>query len=151
MKSLKALLSLLIILSINSKIFAEKVSVEKAKLVAMNFMKQKHTYQTNDRKTLRMYKSLELTDISTRSFDNFYIFNLNDNQGWVIISGDDAVIPVLGYSKNGSFETDKLGPNTLELLKGYEEQIQYAIDSRHHASEEISKQWIFEPSPGVHL
>ena len=43
MKSLKALLSLLIILSINSEIFAEKVSVEKAKQVATNFMKQKHT------------------------------------------------------------------------------------------------------------
>lgn len=141
MKSLKALLSLLIILSINSEIFAEKVSVEKAKQVATNFMKQKHTYHTKDRKTLRMYKSLELTNISTRSFDNFYIFNLNDNQGWVIISGDDAFIPVLGYSKNGSFETDKLGPNTLELLKGYEEQIQHAADSRHHDSEEISKQW----------
>ena len=85
--------------------------------------------------------TLELTNISTRSFDNFYIFNLNDNQGWVIISGDDAFIPVLGYSKNGRFETDKLGPNTLELLKGYEEQIQHAADSRHHDSEEISKQW----------
>lgn len=143
MKTLKLLLTSLLLLFISINLHAEYVPIEKATKVATNFMAQKHTYVTKSGKVLRMYKSLELINISTKSlnFDNFYIFNLNDNQGWVIVSGDDSVTPILGYSTNGNFNIDNIGPNTRELLDSYNKQIQYAIDNKKTPNADIQEQW----------
>lgn len=143
MKTVKLLLTSLLLLFISINLHAEHVPLEKAMKVATNFMAQKHTYVTKSGKELRMYKSLELTNISTRSLnlDNFYIFNLNDNQGWVIVSGDDSVTPILGYSTNGNFNIDNIGPNTKELLDSYNKQIQYAIDNKKTPNADIQEQW----------
>ena len=141
MKALKLLFTLLVAISINNEIYAEKVSIEKAKKAATNFIKQKHTYSAKNGMTLKMYKSITLQDLSTRQFNNFYIFNLNDDQGWVIVSGDDAVSPILGYSKNGSFNINDLSPNTLGLLESYEQQIKTASESRLTGDKETTRRW----------
>lgn len=52
----------------------------------------------------------------------YYVFNDTD-QGFVIISGDDAVPAVLGYSVQGAFEQDSLPQGLQSLLQGYEQQI----------------------------
>ena len=75
------LATIIALLQIN--LFAEHVSPEKASQVGMNFMKQRHTYLDARGVNLKMYKSIELTQITNRSVENqhFYVFNLNDNQG----------------------------------------------------------------------
>lgn len=54
--------------------------------------------------------------------DAYYVFN-NDAGGFVIIAGDDAVAPVLGYTSTGSFDADNLPDGLKDLLKSYERQI----------------------------
>ena len=54
--------------------------------------------------------------------DAYYVFN-NDAGGFVIIAGDDAVTPVLGYTSTGSFDAENLPDGLKELLKSYERQI----------------------------
>ncbi len=41
-------------------------------------------------------------DGAQKSDPAFYVFNSNDNKGFVIISGDDELKPVVGYSDNAS-------------------------------------------------
>lgn len=65
-------------------------------------------------------KSRTATTASTS--DAYYVFN-NDAGGFVIIAGDDAVTPVLGYTSTGSFDAENLPDGLKDLLKSYERQI----------------------------
>ena len=40
--------------------------------------------------------------------DAYYVFNIADNGGFVIVSGDDATPEILGYSKSGTFDSQKI-------------------------------------------
>ncbi len=53
----------------------------------------------------------------------FYIFNLGNNRGFVIASGDDRATPILGYSDKGSMRTDNLPDNVRCWLDSYKAQI----------------------------
>ena len=65
-------------------------------------------------------KSRTATTASTS--DAYYVFD-NDAGGFVIIAGDDAVTPVLGYTTTGSFDAENLPDGLKDLLKSYERQI----------------------------
>lgn len=71
-------------------------------------------------------KSRTATTASTS--DAYYVFN-NDAGGFVIIAGDDAVTPVLGYTSTGSFDAENLPDGLKDLLKSYERQIAALGDS----------------------
>ena len=41
----------------------------------------------------------------------YYIFNAENDGGYVIISGDDRTEPILGYVEQGSFDPDNIPEN----------------------------------------
>ena len=137
------LLLLTIVTFLNANLFAEHVSADKASRVGMNFMKQKYTYITTRGEALKMYKSIELSQVVNRSVDNqhFYVFNLNDNQGWVMVADDDRCIPILGYSKSGEFVTENLPANIEDWLAGISSEIQYVIDNNVVAANSTTLLW----------
>ena len=49
----------------------------------------------------------------------YYIFNAENNQGFVIVSGDDRMEEVLGYSDTGSLDLDNLPVGLQDLLDLY--------------------------------
>ena len=55
--------------------------------------------------------------------DYYYVFNAGQNQGFVIISGEDATEEVLGYSTSGSFDLNNIPPAMEALLNYYSAQI----------------------------
>ena len=67
-------------------------------------------------------KAKSRTAITASPSDAYYVFN-NDAGGFVIIAGDDAVTPVLGYTSTGSFDAENLPDGLKDLLKSYERQI----------------------------
>lgn len=60
-----------------------------------------------------------------------YVFNKGDN-GFIVVSADDDLPPVLGYSDNGTFDPDKASPELLWWLGQYVEQAAY-----HFGNEEL--------------
>ena len=56
--------------------------------------------------------------------DPYYVFDRGQNEGFVIVSGDDQTIPVLGYTDSGTFDYEKLPPNMKEWLDGYARQLE---------------------------
>ena len=58
----------------------------------------------------------------------YYVFNADGGSGFVIVSGDDRTVPVLGYSLSGSFSPDSIPENMKAWLQGYADQID-ALDS----------------------
>lgn len=97
--------------------FSAPISLQKAKSIAASFMR-------NGNMPVCVQTTL------TRNIDNetppLYIFNRGDNQGFVIISGDDCMPQILGYTESGDFELGQMPPALLDLIAGYEEVIENA-------------------------
>ncbi|MDE7356988.1 MAG: C10 family peptidase, partial [Bacteroidales bacterium] len=60
-------------------------------------------------------------------FVPYYIFNVGEGNGFVIVSGDDNTIRrVLAYSETGAFDMENLPDNVRYWLGFYEEQVKLA-------------------------
>ena len=70
--------------------------------------------------------------------ETYYVFNVGDN-GFVIIAGDDAHRPVIGYSDESSFDASNIPPALAYYLDGVAEcmlQLRHAV-----ATPEIATEW----------
>ncbi len=54
---------------------------------------------------------------------NYFVFNVGDDQGFVIAAGDDCVPAILGYADRGTFVGDSLPVNVKAWLDGYSDAI----------------------------
>lgn len=63
----------------------------------------------------------------------YYVFNADGGRGYVIVSGDDRTVPVLGYSLTGSYNPDSIPENMRAWLQGYADQIE-ALDEQKTSS-----------------
>ena len=52
----------------------------------------------------------------------FYVFNIGDH-GFVIIAGDDAYRPVIGYSNESTFDANNIPPALQDYLRGIADRI----------------------------
>ena len=53
----------------------------------------------------------------------YFVFNVEDNGGFVIIAADDSVDPIIGYSTQGSFDDDTMPENMRAWLELMSEEI----------------------------
>lgn len=69
---------------------------------------------------------LAYTSTATRAggHPSFYVFNYGENSGYVIVSADDRLRPILGYVDQGSFDINKIPENMKHWINGYNTQIQ---------------------------
>ena len=63
-----------------------------------------------------------------------YVFNAGEDQGYVIVSGDDRTEPILGYVDQGSFDPDNIPEAMRAWMQACEEQINYIIDNNVNPS-----------------
>ena len=135
MKFKHLLITILLVFTL-IKSFADPIDEATAKTVALNFLKSK----TNSN-TLPNTTSLDL--VYKNDFDHitcYYVFNTN-NLGFIIISGDDVVLPVLGYSDESNFEINEMPIQVRKWLDGYQKQIVFAVKNRLIQTEEIEIKW----------
>ena len=73
----------------------------------------------------------------------YYIFNINQNDGFVIISADDDAYPILGHSFTGEYlEGVEQPPNFVEWMNNYKEQILFVKNNNLQADETIELAWM---------
>ena len=117
-----------LVLMVAMPTFAERVTSETARKVASTFLNNNGT------------KSVQLTDLSKEAgFPNLYIFTAD--KGFVIMSANDCVQPILGYSLTDIFDTEDMPENVAWWLQGYNDEIQSAVDNKMRASSETAKMW----------
>ena len=72
-------------------------------------------------------EAVRLTDVSATlpmgEKAPFYIINIGDQQGFVIVSGDDRTNPILGYSDEGAFDANRMPANMRYWLDCYAQQL----------------------------
>ena len=64
----------------------------------------------------------------------YYVFNIGDNNGFIIVSGDDRAKDILGYSHNGKFNSDSLPTNFSTWLNFYQKEIKALINQPEELS-----------------
>lgn len=117
-----------LLLMVAMPMMAERVSPETARKVAQTFLNNNGA------------KSAQLTDLSKAAgFANLYIFN--GEEGFVVMSADDCVKPILGYSLTGKFVAEGMPENVRGWLQGYSDEIQSAVDRRMKATGETTRLW----------
>ncbi|MDE6716861.1 MAG: C10 family peptidase [Muribaculaceae bacterium] len=100
---------------------ARQVTSREAEAAADDFFK---SAGVNYKPTLR---SVKVKNKETRDNNQpFYIYNAGDNNGFVIISGDDRSEKVLGYSDKGALDASNLPPQLQYLLDNYSEKLETA-------------------------
>lgn len=73
----------------------------------------------------------------------YYVFNVDRNRGFVIVSADDAAMPIIGYNDKGSYTNPAPGTNT-NFVYWMQERKQEIIAIRNQnlpASSEIHDLW----------
>lgn len=69
------------------------------------------------------------TTKTTKGNPAVYIFNQGDNNGYMVLSADDAAYPLLGYSDNGNADAANLPPALEWWLGEYARQIEYVNEN----------------------
>ena len=100
--------------------WAGPVSKEKAQETATTFVAKKN-YGFNKKQMRVAAKYSKVAEAADENY--FYVFNIGEDDGFVIVSGDDRTVPVLGYSDEGSFAPDKIPANMKAWLDGYARQL----------------------------
>ena len=102
-------------------VWAGPVGPDRALAIASDFMSQPaHRAQSAVAGPLALSKTV------VSKADNcvdFYVFNRQGGNGFVVVSGDDACTPVLAYSDHGSLDMDDLPANAQWWLEQYQEQL----------------------------
>lgn len=109
---------------------ARMVTLESARTLARKFM----AANTGKEDTLCL--------IGNNPFRHFFVFGSTETQGFIIVSADDRVIPVLGYSLNSKFDgfSDDM-PSVKDWLKSYDDQIENLIQNHVEPTPELLKLW----------
>lgn len=143
MKHPSLLLVLLLATSGNS-LMAQEVSVDVAESRALDFLTN-NTPAAKRAKGNNTPLSLSLAYTSrSESKTCFYVFNVGEDDGFVITGGDEAAREILGYCDHGSFDYDTAPENFKWWLGEYANQIAHAeattdLQSRKQAAERRAK------------
>lgn len=115
MKNILLLISLCLSFS---HVRAEVVSIEDAQMKAQAFFQQHGT-----RKGAKAIHVAPIHTTRAAGTDNYYIFNREDGNGFVIISAETGTREVLAYSDEDIFHTDMPEGYTNGFLRHYDEVI----------------------------
>ncbi|HRY33501.1 MAG TPA: C10 family peptidase [Bacteroidales bacterium] len=127
----------LLIVLFSSGLFAGEVSDKMATKAGMNFMAEKaQQYNFRDFST----DQCSLQSIRKSGVLLYHIINFSGG-GFIIISGQDVVRPVIAYSPDGRFDLQTSSPSTVYLMDGYGQEILFHHQNGSQADHEIAAAW----------
>lgn len=126
---MKRFVLLFFMLSLGLSVFCAPVSVQTAQRAAESYWAQMNGGKVS-------------FAASQTEFVEFYVFNNQIGEGFVLVSADDIAHPILGYSDKGSFRTDvQLPVNVRGWFKGISKEISSAVELGVQQSEEVREEW----------
>lgn len=117
MRTINTVFSTLLLLFLSANLTAAPVSKRKAKAIAQSFMGQKNKTTAAPRLAYTM------TVTGKPEYAYYYVFNYGQDDGFVIVSGDDRTPEILGYSHKGNLNPDNAPAMVKSFLQGYADEI----------------------------
>lgn len=102
-----------------AQMMASPISWQQAQLNVMDFMQQRGKHVAVPM----------LRHASKALSADWYVFNIGDNDGYVIAAGDDLAPAILGYADVGSVDINSIPENMQWWLDEYARQIQFMRDN----------------------
>lgn len=126
--------------------FANPITKNRAQAVAVNFYSQNF-------KSVSPRLTLAYTEYASDGQPVYFVFNVNSNDGFVIVSADDAAHPILGYSNKGKYIIPHDNNNVAWWMNCRKQEIVYARTKNITATADISNEWskyMNNGSMGIH-
>ena len=95
--------------------------------IAANAQSVSKSVATSKAVTFLQLKSDTQLQLLNSPYENMYLFSI-DGGGFVIVSADNRVQPILGYSLQSNFDVDNIPSNLAAWLEGYDKQIRAAME-----------------------
>lgn len=116
----------LILILLANVVQAEPIALPRVRQLATEFLGRQREQVTDIELTAT--ESPQMPKLPARHqqstpTDPYYIFNIADGEGFVIVSGDDSATPILAYTDRGSFDATQMPPNMLAWLEDCADQI----------------------------
>lgn len=116
-KHLRWLLLPSLVLGLSLSANSEKVDVNGARAIAAEFIKSGAKVSPESLSAQPVYTA------GTASKPLYYVFNVADDGGFVIVSAEDCATPVLGYSYEGAYPVNKVPQAMQWVMTGIEREI----------------------------
>ncbi|MDE6646532.1 MAG: C10 family peptidase [Prevotella sp.] len=107
---------------------AQQITPDEAAAIASEFLSSSSP-QLTTAKRVGVKRAKAKSDAADDLARPYYVFNGDNNQGFVIVSGDKRAKKILGYSDTGTFDFDNLPPQLAAILEQYAEQIKSLPES----------------------
>jgi hypothetical protein len=123
MKIMKRILLGLLLIIFSVTLFAKKVELQDARAIALNayYKKINMYYEKVDFNKLLIVDHFVINDDGATVY---YIFNFANN-GFIIVSAEDAMTPILGYSFKSSYSQENSPENFIGWMNGRAGAIKY--------------------------
>lgn len=118
-----------------STLYAGNVSIEKAQRIGEKFMKESTSFRSRSISSEHVY-----TYSDAEGTPYLYIFNVS-GAGFVAVSAEDRVKPILAYSTEGTFSAENIAPAFNFTVKEYTDEIQYIRENNVERLADIAEEW----------
>lgn len=123
---------------------AKTVSSAEAKEIAMHFFQDKANTRSGQSEPTLLYSSKYLMKSVTRSAvpDNalYYVYGYSEG-GFVIVSGDNLLYPILGYSYDSKFDVDNMPDPVKSWFSSIEHMVNSAYLLNEKPSDKVTADW----------
>ncbi len=136
----KIAVSIIALLVSSMTLMAERVSREDAALVANHFMSVAAPAADGIQRVAPAVRMV-LKESSEQTESQYYVYENENGEGWVIIAANDAVSPILAYSETGHFRTDNMPSNIRHWMGNYDKFIKRIETEGVEAAEETKAEW----------
>ena len=116
---MKKIFTLLLALFCTMGIWAENVTEEQALEQALEFLTSHETTSGRPHKAQGQTPQLILQG----KVSGLYVFNVEGDNGFVIVSNDDRTLPILGFSESCGIDINNIPDNMRAWLQGYADEI----------------------------
>lgn len=132
----KTILTLCLAALTLGNLLAGPVDQQKAQKVGAKFLSTTAVSQKNADIQLNL-----VSVAANRNATDYYVFNVSNGEGFVIVAGDDRVKPILAYSTTGSIDPNNMSEGFQFTLNGFCEEIQYVREHNLTATPDIVAEW----------
>jgi len=120
-------------------IIAAPVDEKRAREIAINWFEHINNDKISSTRKSQAVHVKSTMKKATNQFTSLYIYNFSGG-GFVLVSGNDSSIPVIGYSKTSEITEDIQCPALSALLESYSKQIDW-LNANNTDSSNTIKSW----------
>ncbi len=137
---------LIAVLALSVVVFAAPVSFEKASQVAENAAKSKKLSLKHKsfkkREARLMYAPAPDAAAPAVAEDALlYVFQNDNDKGFIIVSGDDVFSPIIGISDKGAYDPANLPLNFAWYIGNIEREMEFALENGQAQTQDIKDEW----------